>query len=338
MDEPAASYAYCADVARKASTNFHLSFVVLPRPQRTAMHAVYAFLRWTDDLADDETFSLDERRARLAAWSQRLDEVFSWDERAVGAKPSEAASPNASTDFAPLLWPALRDASNRYEIPLEYYKAVIRGAEMDLAGREYRTYEELLDYCYHVASAVGLICLRIWGCKAEAALEPARQCGFALQLTNILRDVGDDLDVGRLYLPTDDLDAVGLSREELRKGVCDESLQRLYRVMIGRARDCFEASRPLAAYLDFAPRCSLAVMTTFYRKLLDQIEARVERGENPFSPRVRLGRWTKLRLAAGVVLGNLFGGRPAFPREAVPIDPAKRSAARADDPVETPVR
>lgn len=338
MDELAASYAYCADVARKASTNFHLSFVVLPRPQRTAMHAVYAFLRWTDDLADDETFTLDERRARLASWSQRLDEVFSLNERAGDPKPSDTASPDASADFAPLLWPALRDASNRYEIPLEYYRAVIRGAEMDLAGREYRSYEELLDYCYHVASAVGLICLRIWGCRAEAALEPARQCGFALQLTNILRDVGEDLDVGRLYLPTDDLAAVGLSREELRKGVCDERLRRLYRTMIGRARDCFEASRPLAASLDFAPRCSLAVMTTFYRRLLDQIEARVERGENPFSPRVRLGRWTKLRLAAGVVIGNLFGGRPPLAQSPVSVDPAKRSARCADGPVETPVR
>ena len=205
-DELAASYVHCQQIARRSASSFYYSFLLLPKPKRQAMCALYAFLRQTDDLSDSADSATD-RRAALETWRESL----------------ERATRGAFDD--PLL-PALADTMAGYSIPVDHLHAVIDGVEMDLEPLEYETFDELEAYCHRVASAVGLACLCIWGTTSERALEPARQCGVAFQLTNILRDLKEDAARGRVYLPREDLARFDYSSDDLRAGICDQRFRR----------------------------------------------------------------------------------------------------------------
>jgi phytoene synthase len=269
------SYAYCERLSRRQAGNFYPAFRVLAAPQRRAMCALYAFLRIADDLSDEPGEPADKRRA-LARWRQGLD----------GALQGDYAHP---------IHAALHDTVTRHGIPRAYLEAALDGVEMDLAPVSYGTFEELRLYCYRVASVVGLSCIHIWGFSGDEAPAYAESAGIAFQLTNILRDLGEDAGRGRVYLPAEDLERFGYDPGRLGRGERDERFRALMRFQVERARRFYDAAWPLGPLLRPAGRAVFLMMARTYRGLLDLIE---RRDYDVFSRRVSLGRWRKLLLAA----------------------------------------
>jgi len=268
------SYAYCERLARRQAGNFYHAFRVLPGRQRRAMCALYAFLRHTDDLADGPGSAAD-KRAPLADWRRQLTSALSGHDHHC-------------------LHAALRHTVQSYHIPRQYLDDVLDGVEMDLDPGRYATFDALYRYCYRVASAVGLACIHIWGFRGEAAKGYAESAGIALQLTNILRDLGEDAARGRVYLPHEDLERFGYDEERLGRGERDDRFRALMRFEVERARSYYQAARPLSAHLPPAGRAVFQIMTRTYAGLLDLIESR---DYDVFSRRVSLSAWRKLGLA-----------------------------------------
>ncbi|MGD9857095.1 MAG: phytoene/squalene synthase family protein, partial [Planctomycetaceae bacterium] len=243
MDSTVAdSYRYCQRLARRTGRNFYFSFLPLPRPLFRDMCALYAFMRVTDDLGDDESRSPAQRQAALRSWRGELDAVLA------GERPSHPVVA------------ALADVQRRHEIPPEYLHAVITGVESDLRPAEIETFAELSDYCYHVAGAVGLCCIHVWGFADPRAKERAVDCGVAFQLTNILRDLRADAQAGRVYLPREDLRQFDYSADDLRGSVRDERFRALMRFQVERARRYYERGAALHALLAPPGRPILASM------------------------------------------------------------------------------
>jgi len=294
----AKSYAACETIARRAASSFYPMFRLLPAPQRRAMCAVYAFLRITDDISDAAAPNADKRR-QLNHWRQGLDRAL-------------------AGDFTHPIYPALHDAINRHAIPPKYLTAALDGAAMDLEPATYATFADLKNYCYHVASVVGLACIHIWGFagqptgeKGQAACglavhrtmvpdpsspaeEYAVNAGIAFQLTNILRDLGEDAAQGRVYLPREDLERFGYAAERLHHGERDDRFRELMRFEIARARGFYDAAWPLVPLLRPAGRTVFLVMARTYRALLDVME---QRDYDVFSSRVRVSKRRQLILA-----------------------------------------
>jgi phytoene synthase len=269
----ARSYCYCERLARRQAANFYPAFRVLPGPQRRAMCALYAFMRVTDDLADEPGKPM-EKQAALSAWREQLN-------RALGA------------EYAHPVHAALHGTIQAYAIPRKYLDAVIDGVEMDLFQVSYKTFTDLYRYCYRVASAVGLACIHIWGFRDERAKDYAEAAGIAFQLTNILRDLPEDAARGRVYLPQEDLTRFGYLYEQLQRGERNENFRALMRFQVERARHYYESARPLSALLPPAGRAVFQVMRRTYEGLLDAIE---DRDYDVFSNRVSLSRLRKLGL------------------------------------------
>lgn len=257
------SYAFCRGVARKRAKNFYYSFVLLPREQRDTMCAIYAFMRYCDDLSDEPGAS----REAMERWRCALAD-------ALGGK----------FDGYPA-WPAFHDTIQRYRIPHEYFFQIIEGVMSDLAPRSTGTFEELYRYCYQVASVVGLSIIHVFGFDSPAAIPLAEKCGIAFQLTNILRDVGEDAARGRIYLPAEDLARFGVSAEDLRAGRRTEEFLRLMRFEAARARDYYDQSAPLTDLVNPHSRPALRALIGIYSRLLKRIE---ERNFDVFSRRVSL--------------------------------------------------
>jgi phytoene synthase len=272
------SYAYCERLARREAANFYHAFRLLPRDQRRAMCALYSFLRVADDLADSAG-SIDDKRLSLDAWRRQLGEALA------GA-------------YSHPLHPAFHHTVERYGIPRAYLDAVLDGVTMDLDTERYETFAELYPYCYRVASAVGLACLHIWGYTGEGAKRHAEAAGIAFQLTNILRDLGEDAARGRVYLPREDLARFGYGEDNLRRGLRDERFRALMRFEAARAYAYYETAQPLAGLLPRAGRAVFLVMQRTYRGLLDAI---VRHDFDVFGRRIRLSRLHKLWLAARVL-------------------------------------
>jgi phytoene synthase len=239
------------------------------------MCALYAFMRLTDDLTDDVGSTYDKRQA-LTAWRRSVDAAL------------------AGVDSHPL-HPAFRHTVRHYQIPPKYLEAVLDGVAMDLDVDHYETFTDLYHYCYRVASAVGLCCIHIWGFAGTDALAGAEAAGIALQLTNILRDLGEDAGRGRVYLPREDLRRFGYTAEDLAGQVCDDRYRELMRFQVARAESYYAAAQPLVAALQPAGRAVFLVMLRTYHGLLEAI---VKRDYDVFSSRVRLSRFHKLWLAA----------------------------------------
>lgn len=281
--EVAASYRFCRQMARQSRSSFCASFLLLPPAKRRAMYALYAFMRHTDDLGDSE-FSAKVRAESLARWRRRLA-------LALDGQPELAGAEEPSEGRGTLLLPALTDTVARYGIPPEHLVAVIEGQEMDLEPARYETFRDLTVYCQKVASAVGLACLHVWGYRDQAALEPARKCGIAFQLTNILRDLEEDLGRGRLYLPLEDLRACDYSPEDLFDRRVDDRFLRLVTLEVERTRALYAEAAELARWLEPEGRRIFGMMTAVYRRLLEKVE---RRGRQLLERRVRLGRWETL--------------------------------------------
>jgi phytoene synthase len=274
----AASYAACETIARRAASNFYPMFRFLPAPQRRAMCAIYAFMRIADDIGD-EPGVVDTKREQLQHWREGLRLALA-----------------GAGDHA--IHPALADTLRRFAIPAKYLEGALDGVEMDLSPAHYATFVELQNYCYHVASVVGLACIHIWGFHGERAEEYAINAGIAFQLTNILRDLGEDAARGRIYLPSEDLERFGYGAEQLRQSVRDERFRELMRFQIARAREFYEAAWPLVPLLQPAGRTVFLAMARTYRALLDEME---RRDYDVFSKRVRVSRWRKLMVVLGAL-------------------------------------
>ena len=303
MNRPAAgleaSYASCRRLARQARSSFYPSFVLLRGPRRRAMEALYAFMRHTDDLGDCPR-PADQRRQALAQWRSTLEAALAEtsccaDFRSLRDFGSLGAKCDSTGGAGSDLLPALVDTVRRFRVPEEHLFAVIEGVGMDVAGRRYRTFAELAEYCHCVASAVGLACIHIWGFRGPGALEPARSCGLAFQLTNILRDLKQDAALGRVYLPQEDLDRCGYSAEDLGRGVADERFDRLMAIEIRRAQEFYRRGAGLFDWLEPPGRRIFGMMLATYSRLLEAI---ARRPQNVLVGRVHLSRWQKLRIAA----------------------------------------
>lgn len=307
-----ASYAFCRHTARGAGSNFTPCFWVLPRSKRRAMEVLYAFMRHTDDLADNPQ-PVSQRREALVRWRAALDGALSGRETTWGpsqlSRSDNGTVPFGKPDDPPglALLPALADTVRTFAIPREHLQAVIQGVEMDLARQSYETFEELAEYCRRVASAVGLACLYIWGFRGPEAFEPAIACGVAVQLTNILRDLREDAQQGRIYLPREDLHACNYAPEDLLRGVVDKRLRQVVELEADRAERLYRQGAALANYLEADGRRVFGMMMSVYHGLLRRIR---RRPEQVLLRRIRLPWWEKLAIAARWSLGP-----PAFSRQ-----------------------
>jgi phytoene synthase len=299
----AEAYRVCRAIARREAKNFYYSFVALPQAKRDAICAVYAFMRHADDLSDDESLPLAERRARLDAW------YAAWQ---------KAACDGESRDPVFL---ALRDAQRRFKIPLELLEKLVEGTTMDLRRGErpfkrgaasldtYATFADLYRYCYLVASVVGLVCIRIFGYRDAQAEKLAEETGIAFQLTNILRDVREDAERGRVYLPVEDLQPAGLSPEQvaaIREGKEGAgALRKVLSLEARRAESYYESGRRLLPLIAADSRPALWVLIEIYHRLLRRIEGR---DYDVFSERVRVPTWEKLAIL-GLGIGQVGWNR-----------------------------
>ena len=258
-DELVRSYRHCRRLAYAANSTFARMFWLLPLDQRRAMEALYAFARHTDDLADGPE-SIDEKRQRLAAWHDDLESAL--------AAHSAIRNPQSAI---PSVLPALADTAHRFDIPRDYLRQVVVGVQMDLDHTGFETFADLRHYCLHVASAVGLACLSIWGCRDERAIEPATDCGVAFQLTNILRDVAEDAARGRLYLPRTELARFGCG--PLVPGQpANRPWIELIKFETIRAAELYDASAATSNFLSGSGRRMFRLMHATYRALLHKIE------------------------------------------------------------------
>ena len=293
------SYEACRVLTRRTAHNFRFSFLTLPRAQRRAMNALYAFNRITDDLGDDESLPVEERRVRLVAWRESV-------RVALTAVPPVAVAPRSSPpSHVDRCLPAIADMVACHRVPHEYLFAVIEGVELDLHPVEVVTFEELERYCYHVAGAVGLCCIHVWGFRDDPAVRQlAIDCGLALQLTNILRDLAEDADRGRVYLPREDLDRFGYSLDDLHGRVRDQRFRDLMQFEVARAKTYYASGERLFDHLEPPGKPILRTMLDIYGGLLREIE---RRDFDVFSQRVSLPKWRKLWYAGRAVLKQRLG-------------------------------
>lgn len=258
-----------ARITRREARNFYFAFLTLPHEQRLGIYALYAFFRRADDIADGPG-TLEEKQAALAALRAGL--------------PSPGDDPVLSA----LAW-----AKEKFSIPEEFLQAVIDGVGMDLTKARYRTFEELKDYCWHVAAAVGLTVLRVLGAPPEAD-QPGERFGIGMQLVNILRDVKEDLERGRIYLPQEDLLRFRVSEEDLAQGTVRENVKRLLKFEADRAERYLLAVNELLPLVPKRGRPCIGVLAALYGTILRLIQAR---GYDVFSKRVSLSTLGKLAVA-----------------------------------------
>lgn len=282
----AESFDYCRALARRTARNFYYSFLTLPRDRLQAMCVLYSFMRVTDDLGDSD----QPPAARAAA-------LRDWQTGLLAACQSGASE-------HPVL-PALVDVVGRYRIPVRYLLDVIAGVEMDLQPVSFPTFDRLADYCYHVAGAVGLACIHLWGFHDDRAPQAAIDCGMAFQLTNILRDLREDAERGRIYLPAEDLQQFCLTPAELASGDGNERFARLMQFEVSRAREYYARARPLYDYLDPPGKPILETMLRIYGGLLDEIE---RRRYDVFTRRIELSCGRKLFIAGHVLMRQKLRG------------------------------
>lgn len=259
------AYKVCRGIARREAKNFYYAFLALPADRRNAISAIYAFMRQADDLADDESLSREERRARLDAW------LAAWRQAADGGATNDP------------VFVAVRDAISRFQIPLALLSELVEGVTMDLdragngAPDTYATFADLYRYCYLVASVVGLVCIRIFGYSDPRAEKLAEETGIAFQLTNILRDVAEDAARKRVYLPIEDLAAHKISVHSLlhrAAGAPPAMNERsLLEEMAKRAEGYYASARELLPLVNRESRPALWVLVTIYHSLLKRIRA-----------------------------------------------------------------
>jgi len=280
-------YRESREITRREAKNFYYAFLTLPQERRRAIYVAYAFCRYCDD-AVDTAESVDQKTATLQSLHASLNDAYA----------GRTSDP---------LFLALADVADRHDIPEEYFKQVIHGVESDLTKVRYRDFEELRTYCYQVASVVGLICLQIFGYKDDSAREHAIDLGLAMQLTNIARDIQEDLELGRIYIPQDEIARFGYSEEALEAGIVNESFINLMRFQAQRARGYFDSGFKLLPYLSPRSRACPAVMGQLYSKVLQRIE---EAKFDVFQHKISLSKTEKLRVTAQTWFTSMLPSSP----------------------------
>jgi 15-cis-phytoene synthase len=281
---PSASFienaaAYCTKLTQRSRSNFYYAFLFLPREKREALEAVYAYCRLVDDVVDEEAPEAHKREG-IERWRRELDTVFD----AAGPTPAHPVSAK------------LREAVSRFAIRREDMEAVIDGCAMDISKTRYRNWDELRTYCYRVASAVGLMCIEIFGYSQPRAREYAIDLGIALQLTNILRDVAEDARRGRIYLPSDELELFGVGEADLVDGRRTPEFLRLMRHNAARARAHYLRARAAIGDGERRRLVIAEIMGDIYYALLERLEGAEFA---VFGDKLTVGRGHKMAIALG---------------------------------------
>jgi len=266
--------ATCRRILKQSGSSFALAFHMLPPAQRDAMTAFYAFCRQVDDAVDEAVDTAAAVRA-LAAWSDRLNALFS-------GRPLDPVCA------------ALAEAIGRFGIRREHLRLIIEGVEQDLAGRRYERFADLYEYCYRVASAVGMVCVSVLGRLAPEVELYAELTGIAVQMTNILRDVGEDAGRDRIYLPLEDLRIFGVAEQDLLQGIMSDRVERLLRFEARRTRHFYDMAQ---AALPPAMRHRLFFAETLRETYLRLFERLEQEGFPVFDGRVSVGKRVKLAIA-----------------------------------------
>ena len=270
MSDVEQAYAFCRQITHRYGANFSVGFRFLPREKKRAVHAAYAWCRWADDIADEPGEAIPER---LDAWQAEL-------ERAYAGRPTHPITL------------ALADSLRRFPIPRSAFVALIDGCRQDMVKVRYATFSELLQYCDLVASSISDISLSIFGHKTPDAVEYGRNLSTALQLTNVTRDVGDDLDRDRIYVPLEEIERFGLSERDLRERRMSDGLRDLILFQVDRAESYFRRAEPLLPELSFDSRFPVLLMGSVYARVLAKIR------RDPFAPMVR-----RVQLSTGEKIG-----------------------------------
>ncbi|SRR5581483_5469298 len=263
-------------ITRKSASNLALAFVLLPKPKREGMSALYAFCREVDDVADEESVPEAQRREQLAVWREDIRRACS------GQAPQLPVNRELQVFIL------------RHHLPFELFDELLKGVEMDLDVKRYANYEELEKYCYRVASVVGLLSIEIFGYQDAACRDYAVHLGKALQLTNILRDVRSDALRGRIYLPLSELARFQLTPEEILRGEYSERFRLLAESVAGRAKHFYQLARVTLPEADRRSMVAAELMGSVYWKLLRKLE---KRRFDVFGPTpARLSKWQKILL------------------------------------------
>lgn len=281
---------YCTNLARRSGSNFYYSFFFLPQERRNAMHAVYAFCREVDGAVDDPAPGSDPR-VHLARWRADIATLYRQD----GDGGAHSSNP---------IIICLADHIRRLGIPQDYFSEIISGVEMDLTINRYATFSDLYQYCYRVASVVGLVCLKIFGARAPESQTYAVNLGVAFQLTNILRDLKVDGARGRIYLPTEDLKRFGYSEQELLAGASTPAFTSLMEFECRRAREYYRAAEAALPESDRRALLPAEIMRAIYHTILERIEAS---RYDIFARRVTLSPPRRVAVALGAWFKNTTG-------------------------------
>lgn len=279
MSDVAAYHGHAGASPTRSRTNFYYSFSFLPRAEREAIHTVYAFCKHIDDIVDEnpttDTVKVLEKRERLQWWRQQIDALYA----------GESTHAVVAT-----LGPVVRS----FSIPKQYFLTLIDGCERDLIQRRYETFDELKDYCYSVAGIVGLISIEIFGYKYEQTKEYAVNLGYALQLTNILRDIKHDKDRGYVYLPKADMAKFKYTEADLLNEVYDERFVNLMEYEARRAREYFNKARAALRSDERITMFAAEIMDAIYYRILEKIELK---NYDVFRHRVRVSTIHKVWIA-----------------------------------------
>ncbi len=281
QQEVSAAYELVARKTKQASTNFYYAFKTLPEEKRNAVYAGYAFCRLADDIVDDEEYA-QTAELDLANLRSKLERAYAGDVEGE-------------------MWIALSDAVQKYPIKKQHLLDVVDGCEMDLRGAQYDTFDDLLVYCHRVASATGLALIEVFGYSDDTAVEYALDLGVALQLTNILRDVREDYERGRVYIPREDLIRFNVSTEDLALESPTPEFKQLMRFQVERARKYLLSGSRVIQYLDRRSALCPSAMMRVYKGLLDQIE---KSDFDVLGKRPSLSKLEKIRLLASIWVRN----------------------------------
>ncbi len=279
------AYAICREIAKREAKNFYYAFRVLPKHKSDSMCAIYAFMRRADDIADDESLPIEQRRVVMSQW------VEAW----------RATRGGANTEDPVFL--AVNDTQRRFEIPDKLLEELVQGTSMDLEPQPgvqtFGTFDDLYRYCYLVASVVGLVCIKIFGYSDARAEKLAEETGVAFQLTNILRDVKEDAERGRIYLPLDMLAQFQVTEDRIHALMAGAPMEARERSLLGevgnRAEHYYESADKLLPLIDADSRAALWVLVTIYHGLLRKIE---RSGFEVFEQRISVPTAKKLGILA----------------------------------------
>jgi len=268
------AYAHCESLTAVHSRSFHLASGLLPAEKRRAVRALYAFCRVTDDIVDDNP-------------DTAVTELQQWKAHAFSSEPP-------ADDQVAVAW---ADARAHYHVPVRFAEQLVEGVARDLTQTRYETFADLATYSYGVASTVGLMSMHIIGYSGPEAIPYAIKLGLALQMTNILRDVAEDWQRGRVYLPQDELAAFGLTETDIANGRVTENWRAFIRFQIARNRLLYEEAWPGIGMLNEDGRFAIAAAAGLYRAILEDIE---RHDYDVFSRRAHIGTWGKLRRLPGL--------------------------------------